>query len=131
MIYRICEAAVSVFVALAACHVLLLHHMGGPVLQTPDAILLSQTLVDYRIFLILGFTFTYFYLKIAGKDVSRLLIIACTLAWFSFFEDMLAMSNVLFVPELFVGKLAQFSRPVFLVALTYMAIESRRSLAHA
>ena len=41
-------------------------------------------------------------------------------------EDSLALDNVLFVPELITGKATQFTRPFFLVAITYMAVESRR-----
>ena len=48
------------------------------------------------------------------------------LAWFIFIEDTLALDNVLFVPEMLSGQLTQFSRPFLLVALTYMAVESRR-----
>ena len=126
MIYRLCEVAVALFVSLATYHAILLHRLGGPVMMTPDAMLLGRTLMDYRVLLIIGFTLPYLYFRATGKDYSQLLVAGCTLAWFTFLEDTLALDNVLFVPELVTGKLTQFSRPVFLIALAYMTVDARR-----
>ena len=126
MMYRVCEGAVFVFISLATYHAFLLRQLGGPVMTTPDALLLAQTLMDYRVLLILGLALPYLYLRFSGKDYSQLLVVSCTLAWFTFIEDTLALDNVLFVPELITGKLTQFSRPIFLIALAYMAVDSRR-----
>ena len=127
MIYRLCEVAVALFVSLATYHAILLHQLGGPVMMTPDAMLLGRTLMDYRVLLIVGFALPYLYMRATGKDYSTLLTVGCTLAWFTFLEDTLALDNVLFVPELITGKLTQFSRPVFLIALTFMTVEARRA----
>ena len=124
--YRFCEAFIFIFFALALTHTVLLNQLGGPVLKTPDAIFLSQTLMDYRSIIMLGLGSLYVFLKITGRDVSPMLVIGATLAWVTFLEDSLALDNVLFVPELITGKATQFTRPFFLVAITYMAIESRR-----
>ena len=126
MMYRLCEVAVGLFVSLATYHAILLHRLGGPVMMTPDAMLLGRTLMDYRVLLIIGFTLPYLYFRATGKDYSQLLVAGCTLAWFTFLEDTLALDNVLFVPELITGKLTQFSRPIFLIALAYMTVEARR-----
>lgn len=126
MMYRLCEVAVGLFVSLATYHAILLHRLGGPVMMTPDAMLLGRTLMDYRVLLIIGFTLPYLYFRATGKDYSQLLVAGCTLAWFTFLEDTLALDNVLFVPELVTGKLTQFSRPVFLIALAYMTVDARR-----
>ena len=126
MIYRLCEVAVALFVSLATYHAILLHRLGGPVMMTPDAMLLGRTLMDYRVLLIVGFALPYLYMRATGKDYSTLLTVGCTLAWFTFLEDTLALDNVLFVPELITGKLTQFSRPVFLIALAYMTVDARR-----
>ena len=126
MIYRLCEVAVALFVSLATYHAILLHQLGGPVMMTPDAMLLGRTLMDYRVLLIVGFALPYLYMRATGKDYSTLLTVGCTLAWFTFLEDILALDNVLFVPELITGKLTQFSRPVFLIALAYMTVDARR-----
>jgi hypothetical protein len=126
MSYRICEAIVYLFLTLAVCHTILLHELGGPVLNTPDAIFLSQTLMDYRSVLMIGLGGLYAFLKITARDVSPMLVIGATLAWLTFLEDTLALDNVLFVPELITGKVTQFTRPFFLLAITYMAVESRR-----
>ena len=48
------------------------------------------------------------------------------MAWFTSIEDTMALDNVLIVAEMLSGQLTQFSRPFLLVALTYMAVESRR-----
>ena len=126
MIYRLCEVAVALFVSLATYHAILLHQLGGPVMMTPDAMLLGRTLMDYRVLLIVGFALPYLYMRATGKDYSTLLTVGCTVAWFTFLEDTLALDNVLFVPELITGKLTQFSRPVFLIALAYMTVDARR-----
>ena len=126
MSYRICEVVVYLFLALAVGHAVLLHQLGGPALNTPDAIFLSQTLMDYRSIMMLGLGSLYVFLKITGRDVSPMLVIGATLAWLTFLEDSLALDNVLFVPELITGKATQFTRPFFLIAITYMAVESRR-----
>ena len=126
MSYRISEAIVYLFLALAVSHTVLLHELGGPVLNTPDAIFLSQTLMDYRSVLMIGLGGLYAFLKITARDVSPMLVIGATLAWLTFLEDTLALDNVLFVPELITGKVTQFTRPLFLLAITYMAVESRR-----
>ena len=126
MMYRLCEVAVGLFVSLATYHAILLHRLGGPVMMTPDAMLLGRTLMDYRVLLIIGFTLPYLYFRATGKDYSTLLTVGCTLAWFTFLEDTLALDNVLFVPDLITGKLTQFSRPVFLIALAYMTVDARR-----
>ena len=61
MMYRLCEFAVGLFVSLATYHAILLHRLGGPVMTTPDAMLLGRTLMDYRVLLIVGFTLPYLY----------------------------------------------------------------------
>ena len=72
----------------------------------------------------------YAYCRITAQDCAPLLTVSCVLAWFIFIEDTLALDNVLFVPEMLSGQLTQFSRPFLLVALTYMAVESRRRRSH-
>ena len=124
--YRFCEAFIFVFFALALTHTVLLNQLGGPVLKTPDAIFLSQTLMDYRSVMMLGLGSLYIFFRVTGRNVSPMLVIGATLAWLTFLEDTFALDNVLFVPELITGKATQFSRPFFLVAITYMAVESRR-----
>ena len=126
MSYRFCEAFILFFLALALTHTVLLNQLGGPVLKTPDAIFLSQTLMDYRSVMMLGFGGLYIFFRVTGRNVSPVLVIGATLAWLTFLEDTFALDNVLFVPELITGKATQFTRPFFLVAITYMAVESRR-----
>jgi hypothetical protein len=82
--------------------------------------------MDYRSVLMIGLGGLYAFLKITARDVSPMLVIGATLAWLTFLEDTLALDNVLFVPELITGKVTQFTRPLFLLAITYMAVESRR-----
>ena len=126
MIYRLCEVAVALFVSLATYHAILLHQLGGPVMTTPGAILLGRTLMDCRVLLIVGFALPYLYMRATGKDYSTLLTVGCTLAWFTFLEDTLALDNVISVPELISGKLTQYSRRVFLSARAYMTVDARR-----
>ena len=55
--------------------------------------------------------------------------ISALLAWVMFLEDILALDNAFFVPELTLAKIIQFTRPLFILALTYMAVEAQRSKA--
>ena len=128
--YRFCEVIVVVFILLATIHTLLLRQLGGPALTSEDALFLSQTLMGHRAWLTMALGLFYGYCRITAKDCSQLLTVSCVLAWFIFIEDTLALDNVLFVPEMLSGQLTQFSRPFLLVALTYMAVESRRRRSH-
>jgi hypothetical protein len=128
--YRFCEVIVVVFILLATVHTVLLRQLGGPALTTEDALFLSQTLMGHRAWLTMALGLFYAYCRVTAKDCSQLLTVSCVLAWFIFIEDTLALDNVLFVPEMLSGQLTQFSRPFLLVALTYMAVESRRRRSH-
>jgi hypothetical protein len=44
-----------------------------------------------------------------------------------FLEDLLALENAFFVPELTLAKIVQFTRPLFILGLTYMAVDAQRS----
>lgn len=127
--YLFCELAALSFVALTITHTLALQSLGGPALETEDALFLSQGLTGHRAWITLGLSALYLYLRFGSRDCSQVLTISCTLAWFMFLEDSLAMDNVLFIPELATGKLTQFSRPLFLLVITYMTVESRNKRA--
>lgn len=123
--YLFCEVVGTLFIVLTITHTLALQSLGGPALETKDALFLAQSLTGHRAWITLALSALYLYLRLGRHDCSQVLAIACTLAWFMFLEDSLAMDNVLFMPELTTGKLTQFSRPLFLLVITYMAVESR------
>ena len=62
-----------------------------------------------------------------GKQVHTVVTISAVLAWVMFLEDLLALENAFFVPELTLAKIVQFTRPLFILGLTYMAVDAQRS----
>jgi hypothetical protein len=53
--------------------------------------------------------------------------ISAALAWVMFLEDLIALENAFFVPELTLAKIVQFTRPLFILGLTFMAVDAQRS----
>jgi len=66
-------------------------------------------------------------LRVTGKQIHTVVTISAVLAWVMFLEDLLALENAFFVPELTLAKIVQFTRPLFILGLTYMAVDAQRS----
>ena len=125
--YKLCEAIVFIFMGYYAAFALQMNAIGGIPSDSPDAIFLARSLVDYRTIFIVCLAGLYVFLRRTGKQVHTVLMISAALAWVMFLEDLLALENAFFLPELTLAKIVQLTRPFFILALTYMAVESQRN----
>ena len=125
--YKFCEAVVFIFLGYYAAFSLQMNAIGGIPSESPDAVFLARSLVDYRTLFIVCLASLYAFLRVTGRPIYTTICISALLAWVMFLEDLLALENAFFVPELALAKVVQFTRPFFILALTYMAIEARRN----
>ena len=126
--YKFCETIVFIFLGYYAAFSLQMNAIGGIPSESPDAVFLARSLVDYRTIFIVCLASLYVFLRVTGKQIHTTTVcISALLAWVMFLEDLLALENAFFVPELVLAKVVQFTRPFFILALTYMAIEAQRN----
>lgn len=127
--YKLCEAIVFIFLGYYAAFALQMNAIGGIPSDSQDAVYLARSLVDYRAGFIVCLASLYVFLTVTKRQVHTMVTISALLAWVMFLEDILALDNAFFVPELTLAKIIQFTRPLFILALTYMAVEVQRSKA--
>ena len=127
--YKFCEAIVFIFLGYYAAFSLQMNAIGGIPSESPDAVFLARSLVDYRTLFIVCLASLYVFLRVTKRQVHTMVTISALLAWVMFLEDILALDNAFFVPELTLAKIIQFTRPLFILALTYMAVEAQRRKA--
>ena len=127
--YKLCEAIVFIFLGYYAAFALQMNAIGGIPSDSQDAVYLARSLVDHRAGFIVCLASLYVFLRVTKRQVHTMVTISALLAWVMFLEDILALDNAFFVPELTLAKIIQFTRPLFILALTYMAVEAQRSKA--
>ena len=127
--YKLCEAIVFIFLGYYAAFAMQMNAIGGIPSDSQDAVYLARSLVDYRAGFIICLASLYVFLRVTKRQVHTMVTISALLAWVMFLEDILALDNAFFVPELTLAKIIQFTRPFFILALTYMAVEAQRSKA--
>ena len=127
--YRLCEAIVFIFLGYYAAFAMQMNAIGGIPSDSQDAVYLARSLVDYRAGFIVCLASLYVFLRATKRQVHTMVTISALLAWVMFLEDILALDNAFFVPELALAKIIQFTRPLFILALTYMAVDAQRSKA--
>lgn len=127
--YKLCEAIVFIFLGYYAAFALQMNAIGGLPSDSQDAVYLARSLVDYRAGFIVCLASLYVFLRVTKRQVHTMVTISALLAWVMFLEDILALDNAFFVPELTLAKIIQFTRPLFILALTYMAVDAQRSKA--
>ena len=125
--YKLCEAIVFIFLGYYAAFAMQMNAIGGISSDSQDAVYLARSLVDYRAGFIVCLASLYVFLRVTKRQVHTMVTISALLAWVMFLEDILALDNAFFVPELTLAKIIQFTRPLFILALTYMAVEAQRS----
>ena len=125
--YKFCETIVFIFLGYYAAFSLQMNAIGGIPSESPDAVFLARSLVDYRTIFIVCLARLYVFLRVTGKQIHTTVCISALLAWVMFLDDLLAFEHAFFVPELALAKVVQFTRPFFILALTYMAIEAQRN----
>ena len=127
--YKLCEAIVFIFLGYYAAFAMQMNAIGGIPSDSQDAVYLARSLVDYRAGFIICLASLYVFLRVTKRQVHTMVTISALLAWVMFLEDILALDNAFFVPELTLAKIIQFTRPFFILALTYMAVDTQRSKA--
>lgn len=127
--YKLCEVIVFIFLGYYAAFAMQMHATSGIPSDSQDAVYLARSLVDYRAGFILCLASLYVFLRMTKGQVHTMVTISALLAWVMFLEDILALDNAFFVPELALAKIIQFTRPVFILALTYIAVEAQRNKA--
>lgn len=125
--YKFCEAIVFIFLGYYAAFSLQMNAIGGISSGSPDVVFLARSLVDYRTLFIVCLASLYVFLRITGGQIHTTVCISAVLAWVMLLEDLLVLENAFFVPTLALAKVVQFTRPVFILALTFMAIEAQRN----
>ena len=128
--YILCEGIIVAFAAVVMAHTVIISNAGVDVLQTSDAKFLGQDLVAFRAGLTAFLFILYFTFRFLRKKTTLILQVTAMISWVVFLEDAIALDNVFYVPELFTGKLLQLLRPIYLLTIIYMMIESRNREMH-
>ena len=128
--YLLCEGIIVAFAALVVIHTVIISNAGVDVLRTSDAKFLGQDLVAFRAVLTAFLFILYFTFRFLRKKTTLILQVTAMISWVAFLEDAIALDNVFYVPELFTGKLLQLLRPIYLLTIIYMMIESRNREMH-
>jgi hypothetical protein len=129
--YLLCEALIIAFAALVIIHTISISKaLEADVLLTSDAQFLAQDLIAYRAVLTALLFILYFTFRFLRKKTTLILQVTAMISWVVFLEDAIALDNVFYVPELFTGKLLQILRPIYLLVIIYMMIESRNREMH-
>ncbi len=130
--YNIAELIVGVFCACVFLHTFTVVEMGGAkaITSSADAYQMAQDLVYYRAAFTGSLLSLYIFYRFKKRPVAKILIIVVLISWVAFVEDYLALDNIFFVSESLTGKATQILRPVYLVAIVYMAVEAYRRESH-
>ncbi len=126
--YNTSEIILYAFAGAVLLHTLLVLQMGGAEVVTvsPVAYQMAQDLVHYRAAITGGLIVFYTYLRLSKRPVAKVLAIVSIISWITFVEDYLALDNIFFVSESTTGLIVQTLRPLYLMAIVYMAVEAYR-----
>lgn len=126
--YNIAELIVGVFCACVFLHTFTVVEMGGAeaITSSADAYQMAQDLVYYRAAFTGSLLGLYIFFRFTKRPVAKVLTIVALISWVAFIEDYLALDNIFYLAESLTGKATQILRPVYLVAIVYMAVEAYR-----
>lgn len=106
--------------------------LGGSLLVSPDAVVVTQELILYRAALTGFLLLLYVSCRVFKKSTALILKITALISWVAFIEDLIAMDDVFFTPKLITGQITQTLRPIYLMAILYMAFRaSDREVGYA
>lgn len=131
--YNIAEFFIGVFCACVFLHTFTVVEMGGAgaITSSSDAYQMAQDLVYYRAVFTGGLLSLYIFCRRTKRPVAKILTIVALISWVAFIEDYLALDNIFYLAESLTGKATQILRPIYLVAIVYMACEAyRREYRH-
>ena len=88
--------------------------------RSASASILSQDLSTIRIWIVVTGLSVYSWRAANGQSLKLTVAVLTAVAWIMFFEDYLVLDNVLFVAQHPLATAVQVTRPVFLLAVTYV-----------
>ena len=88
--------------------------------RSASASILSQDLSTIRIWIVVTGLSVYSWRAANGQSLKLTVVVLTAVAWIMFFEDYLVLDNVLFVAQHPLATAVQVTRPVFLLAVTYV-----------
>ena len=130
--YMVCELIVFLFALSVIFHTVTVAQLGGSLLASSDAVVVTEELIVYRAALTGFLLLVYVSFRAFKKNTTLLLKVIALISWVAFIEDLIAMDNVFFTPKLITGQITQTVRPIFLMAILYMAFRaSDREVGYA
>ena len=130
--YMVCELIVFFFALSVVFHTVTVAQLGGSLLVSSDAVVVTQELIVYRAALTGFLLFVYVSFRVFKKNTTLILKVIALISWVAFVEDLIAMDNVFFTPKLITGQITQTLRPIYLIAILYMAFRaSDREVGYA
>lgn len=130
--YLVCELIVFFFALSVVFHTITVAQLGGSLLVSSDAVVVTQELIVYRAALTGFLLFVYVSFRVFKKNTTLILKVIALISWVVFVEDLIAMDNVFFTPKLITGQIIQTLRPIYLIAILYMAFRaSDREVGYA
>ena len=91
--------------------------------RSASASILSQDLSTIRIWIVVTGLSVYSWRAANGQSLKLTVAVLTAVAWIMFFEDYLVLDNVLFVAQHPLATAVQVTRPVFLLAVTYVTFK--------
>ncbi|MDA9877678.1 hypothetical protein N9C91_00490 [Luminiphilus sp.] len=130
--YLVCELIVFFFALSVVFHTIMVAQLGGSLLVSSDAVVVTEELIVYRAALTGFLLFVYVSFRVFKKNTTLILKVIALISWVAFVEDLIAMDNVFFTPKLITGQITQTLRPIYLIAILYMAFRaSDREVGYA
>mgnify|MGYP001570594865 FL=1 len=130
--YMVCELIVFLFALSVIFHTVTVAQLGGSLLASSDAVVVTEELIVYRAALTGVLLLVYVSFRAFKKNTTLVLKVIALISWVAFIEDLIAMDNVFFTPKLITGQITQTVRPIFLMAILYMAFRaSDREVGYA
>lgn len=130
--YLVCELIVFFFALSVVFHTITVAQLGGSLLVSSDAVVVTEELIVYRAALTGFLLFVYVSFRVFKKNTTLILKVIALISWVAFVEDLIAMDNVFFTPKLITGQIIQTLRPIYLIAILYMAFRaSDREVGYA
>ena len=131
-LYLVCELIVFFFALSVVFHTITVAQLGGSLLVSSDAVVVTEELIVYRAALTGFLLFVYVSFRVFKKNTTLILKVIALISWVAFVEDLIAMDNVFFTPKLITGQITQTLRPIYLIAILYMAFRaSDREVGYA
>ena len=130
--YLVCELIVFFFALSVVFHTITVAQLGGSLLVSSDAVVVTEELIVYRAALTGFLLFVYVSFRVFKKNTTLILKVIALISWVAFVEDLIAMDNVFLTPKLITGQITQTLRPIYLIAILYMAFRaSDREVGYA